>query len=271
MESTPPDLNRVPLLQNHDFFLQLPSEVAAVLRTNECIPTAPSLDSSQDAIGPWVLPGQALVCHHPRIRQLLANPQLQQLHPQHFVHPGATALHSNKELRQLLGVREYDPEQLVLLVKGLAAKGALAKLGQAWLQELLLCLFSLMYDASVKDSSSAAAAGGAVQASPREAGGTPGGGGNGRGGSGIAQGLRLKLLQELRTVPLLPVLNKPGELVAPGGLGGQDGVPAGRQQPSQRIHLPLSVLGEGIVGTGSADSKAGRTSPGKFGSPHVKR
>jgi hypothetical protein len=168
-------------------------------------------------------------------------------------------------------VKEYDPEQLVMLVKSLAAKGALRELGQAWLQELLLCLFSLMYEDHVKGGSAGLAAGaGAAQASPRqEQASTPGSSSGRANGSGIPQGLRLKLLQELKTVPLLPVLGQAEQLFAPGGFEGQGSASSGRL--SQRIHLPLCVMNDDTADNEGKKAKTGSVSHGKLSSPHLRR
>jgi hypothetical protein len=165
-----------------------------------------------------VPPGLALICPNLRIRQLLSSPQLLQVKQQYFVHPGVTTLHHNKELRQLLGVQEYDPEHLVQLLQELAAAGQLQQLGVAWLRQLLLCLFSLMFD-----QSSGASGRGPSAASPASSGG------------GMAPALRLKLLQDLQNIPLLPVHGQPGRLWAAAGSQGSSG---GSQQ---QLFMPLEV------------------------------
>jgi hypothetical protein len=153
---------------------------------------------------------------------------------QYFVHPGVHTLHHNKELRQLLGVQEYDPEHLVQLLQELAAAGQLQQLGIAWLRQLLLCLFSLMFD-----NSSGAAGRGITTASPAGSGG----------GGGMAPALRLKLLQDLQSIPLLPVHGQPGRLWAAAGSQSSSG---GSQQ---QLFMPLEVPQAGSTPAASTQAQ----------------
>jgi hypothetical protein len=53
-------------------------------------------------------------------------------------------LHRSAALRQLLGVREFSPRQLLELLRALESGGRLQELGTAWLQRALLAVFSLL-------------------------------------------------------------------------------------------------------------------------------
>jgi hypothetical protein len=79
-----------------DFFSSLPEDVAGLLMTLPCIPT----EAPGGGLGPLVLPGAAVICSDPAIRQLVSPEQLARLQGKHFVHPQLTALHDSRELRR---------------------------------------------------------------------------------------------------------------------------------------------------------------------------
>lgn len=76
-------------MHTQEFFANLPSEIAGHLMTLPCIPT----EAEDGSMGPLVLPGQALICNNPAIRQLVSAEQLARLQGKFFVHPGMMGLH----------------------------------------------------------------------------------------------------------------------------------------------------------------------------------
>eukprot|EP00775_Hariotina_reticulata_P013386 gene13386-13513_t len=125
----------------HEFFVSLPEEIAAGLMTLPCIPT----EAADGGIGPLVLPSQAVVCSDPAVRILVSAEQLARLQGKHFVHPQLTALHQSRQLRRLLGVREFDPAELVNLIKNMALSGELSGSSIPQLRQLLVCVFGLLF------------------------------------------------------------------------------------------------------------------------------
>ena len=64
-------------------------------------------------MGPWVPPGNALVCSSPHIKELVSAEQLARLQGKFFVHPSLAVLHDPRsELRKLLHIREFDPQEV---------------------------------------------------------------------------------------------------------------------------------------------------------------
>jgi hypothetical protein len=101
-----------------EFFASLPEEVASHLQTLPCIPT----EADGGGVGPWVPPSKALVCSSPHIKELVSAEQLARLQGKFFVHPSLGALHEpHSQLRRLLRIREFDPQEVICLVRVSAA------------------------------------------------------------------------------------------------------------------------------------------------------
>ena len=119
-------------LQAQSFFAALPHSLAARLQQSQCIPTEANC---------WVYPREALVCHDPQVRALLASPQLPAMVTLQYAHSGLSVLHASQPLRALLGVGEVSHGHLLDVVRQLHDSSGLAQMGQAWLAQLLLCVF----------------------------------------------------------------------------------------------------------------------------------
>lgn len=178
-------------------------------------------------------------------------------------------------------MREFDPAELVGLIKDMAVAGELPSSNLPQLRQLLLCVFGLLFASAPQQqqqqlpgsywrqggapASRGSGQGAApdtpssqLRAAARSA--TPGGGTGGFGASasgvggstGGATSIKAQLLlRELRQVPLLPVFGRPGLLVAAQGgatnyvgrvFGAERGGPAG----------PAAAAAAGCVG---ADAK----------------
>ena len=119
-------------LQAQSFFAALPHSLAARLQQSQCIPTEANH---------WVYPREALVCQDPQVRALLADARLPAVVTLQYAHSGLSVLHSSQPLRALLGVGEVAHGHLLDVVCQLHASSSLAQMGQAWLAQLLLCVF----------------------------------------------------------------------------------------------------------------------------------
>lgn len=285
--------------------------------TLPCIPT----EAEDGRLGPLVLPGQALVCNNPAIRQLVSADQLARLQDKFFVHPGvcymricslgvvvlgldswlslcsagAIAMHlllvlyrgaaggwcttcqchktwilctwrpyvlsfpacsagvpvllHCRELRTLLGVREFDPQEVISLIKDVAVAGELPSSNIPQLRQLLVCVFGLLFASSSQHPQHWAGA--AAAATPARKGSAVVAAG------AVGSSIRVqRLLRELRQVPLLPVYARPGVLVAAQGgvLSTDDGsVSSGMSKGTSTVFLPVGFQAvEAGVGSRSA-------------------
>jgi hypothetical protein len=132
---------------------------------------------------------------------------------------------------RLLGVREFDPSELVGLIKDMAAAGELPSSNLPQLQQLLVCVFGLLFNTTPSQQQqqqlSAISSSGAAATPVRDVNSTPqrqtltpfrAGGVSGGGAAAATSSIRAKLLlRELKTLPLLPVMGRPGLLVAAKG------------------------------------------------------
>jgi hypothetical protein len=112
---------------------------STLLRHPTPLPYSPPRFLFTLALGTWVTPGEAAICHSPEIRRLLAVPAPTTaasarddliasaakpsakpsalLGGLQLVHPDATALHTSSALRTWLGVKQFSPLQLVGLAR----------------------------------------------------------------------------------------------------------------------------------------------------------
>lgn len=95
--------SQIPKHPPQEFFSPLPSAIAALLRTVPCIPAAG---------GGLVAPPRALVCAHPRVLRLVADPTLREVLGLRLADGACGALHESPRLRQLLGVADMSPTQV---------------------------------------------------------------------------------------------------------------------------------------------------------------
>lgn len=110
-----------------EFFASLPEEVASHLQALPCIPT----EADDGGVGPWVAPGNALLCSSPTLKQLVPAEQLARLQGKYFVHPSLSALYEpHSQLRKLLRIREFDPQEVILLVRVSAGEQVGGRPGQ---------------------------------------------------------------------------------------------------------------------------------------------
>jgi hypothetical protein len=64
------------------------------------------------------MPGNVLVCSSPHIKGLVSAEQLARLQGKYFVHPSLAALYEpHSQLRRLLRIREFDPQEVICLVR----------------------------------------------------------------------------------------------------------------------------------------------------------
>lgn len=88
--------------------------MASHLQALPCIPT----EADDGTVGPWAMPGNVLVCSSPHIKGLVSAEQLARLQGKYFVHPSLTALYEpHSQLRRLLRIREFDPQEVICLVR----------------------------------------------------------------------------------------------------------------------------------------------------------
>lgn len=118
-----------------------------------------------------------------------------------------TVLFESRELRRLLGVREFDPQEVISLIKDLAVAGELPSNNIPELRQLLACVFGLLFAPSSQQQHHWGAGSG-----------TPGGVSTAATAAASSSSIRVQLLlRKLRQVPLLPVYGRPGVLVAAQG------------------------------------------------------
>lgn len=213
---------RFVLYDVQDFFSSLPEEVASHLQALPCIPT----EADDGSVGPWVPPGNALVCISPHIKELVSAEQLARLQGKYFVHPSLSSLcEPRSELRRLLRIREFDPQEVICLVRDMAAAGELSGHSIPQLRQLLVTVFGLLFGVGLGTGAGSGAASAAQG---------PAGLGSSAGSSSIrVQGL----LKELRECPLLPLYGRPGVLL-PARVNEGAG-----SNSSSTVFLPVEGLG----------------------------